>query len=105
MDVDVSFGELVENLDMALSLHTEFHRGKWAFVIDPTWISLEMEADIDGAPVSPAAEVEIWLVEAWGSYKVAENWEILGGARWQSQDMDVDPGLPAPPFPKTSASV
>ena len=98
MDMDVPFGDLLSNLDMALSLHTEFHRGRWAFVIDPTWISLTLDASTEDSVVSPEADVEIWLVEAWGSYKVAENWEVLGGARWQSQDMEVDPGLPDP-FP------
>ena len=99
MDIDAEFGDIISNVNMALALHTEFHRGKFAFVIDPTYLSLEMEASVDGAPIAPKAEVEIWLVEAWASYKLIPNWEILGGLRWQSQDMDVDPGLPAPPFP------
>ena len=100
MDIDADFSDIISKVNMALALHTEFHRGKFAFVIDPTYLSLEMEASIDGAPIAPKAEVEIWLVEAWASYKLSENWEVLGGARWQSQDMDVDPGLPSPPFPE-----
>lgn len=43
-----------------------------------------MDAAVDGAPVSPKAEVEIWIVETWASYKLTENWEVLGGARWRS---------------------
>ena len=103
MDVEADFGDIVSNLNMALALHTEFHRGKFAFVIDPTYLSLEMDAAVDGAPVSPSAEVEIWLVEAWAGYKLTPNWELLGGARWQSQDMEVDPGLPSPPFPEDAS--
>ena len=40
LDIDASFSDLLSNLNMALSLHTEFHRGKFAFVIDPTYLSL-----------------------------------------------------------------
>ena len=104
VDVDASFGDIFSNLNMAMSLHTEFHRGKWALVIDPTYISLEMEADSGGA-VTPEAEVDIWFVEFWGSYEIVDNWEILGGGRWQQQEMKVDPGLPVPPFPGTGLGV
>lgn len=36
LDLDVSFSDIVSNLNMALSLHTEFKKGNWVFVIDPT---------------------------------------------------------------------
>jgi len=101
LDIDASFGDIVSNLNIALSAHTEFHRGDWAFVFDPTYLSLEIDVTtpIPGAS-SPEVDVDIWLVEAWTAYKVTSNWEVLGGARWQDQDLDVK-GLPAPPFPSS----
>jgi hypothetical protein len=98
MTVDAGFKDLVSNLNMALSLHTEFHRGKWAFVIDPTYLNLEMDVETPGGFAEPSAEAKIWLVEGWVGYKLTPHWEALGGARWQSQDLEVDAGLPAP-FP------
>ena len=98
MDVDAGFSDIVDNLNMALALHTEFHRGKWALVIDPMWVSLEMEAETERDAVSVTAEADILLFELWGSYKLTPNWELIGGARLQDQKIDVDVGLPEP-FP------
>ncbi len=100
MPVDASFSDILDNLNIALSLHTEFHRGKWAFVIDPTYLSLEIDVELP-APVTPKADIDIWLVEAWGSYKFIEHWEALAGARYQDQDVKMT-GLgtvPIPPAP------
>ncbi len=95
MDVDASFSDILDNLNMALALHTEFHRGRWALVVDPMWVSLEMDIDTAG-PGDASAEVEMLLFELWGSYKLTPNWEILGGARLQDQDIDVKIKLPDP---------
>jgi len=101
LDFDVSFGDVVSDLNIAASAHTEFHRGDWGFVIDPTYLSLDIDITnpIPGAS-DPEADVDIWIVEAWTAYKVIPNWEVLGGARWQDQDVDLK-GFPAPPFPES----
>ncbi len=101
LDIDASFSDLFSNLNFAASVHTEFWVGDWIFVIDPTYLSLEM--DIGLPPPLPqdsslAMDVDIWLVEAWIGYRFTENWEAIGGARYQSQDISVN-GLPNPPFP------
>ena len=89
LDIDAPFSDLADNLDMAFSLHTEFHRGKWAFVIDPTY--LELSADIETEFVNTKLEMEIklWLIESWAAYKINSNWEVIGGARWQSQELSI----------------
>ncbi len=103
LEIDASFGDIVSNLNVALALHTEFHRGKFAFVIDPMFVSLEAEASRDGAIAQPEAEIEMWLVDAWVAYKLTPEWELLGGLRYQDQDISVDPGLPSPPFPEDAS--
>lgn len=92
MDIDADFGDILSNLNMALSLHTEFAKGKWTFVIDPTYISLEIDDAVvaEMPPVNIDMEIDIWLVEVWSSYEVVDHWELLGGLRWQSQTIDVD---------------
>lgn len=100
LDIDASFSDLFSNLNVAASLHTEFHVDKWAFVIDPMYVSLEMDATLPPAlpeTTSPKVDVDIWLVEAWASYQVSQMWELLGGARYQSQDIGVK-DLPNPPL-------
>ena len=101
LDIDASFSDILSNLNFAMSVHTEFHRGPWRFVLDPTYISLE--ADIP--PLIPDAsgttmDITIWLVEAWAGYAFTDNWEVLGGIRYQDQDLQLS-GLPNPPFPSS----
>ncbi len=102
LEIDASFSDLFSNLNFAASVHTEFWVNDWIFVIDPTYLSLEMDAVLPspGPDESTAnIEVDIWLVEAWAGYRLNEYWEAIGGARYQSQDISVD-GLPTPPFPE-----
>jgi hypothetical protein len=99
-DVDASFGDIVSYLNIGGSLHTEFRKGKWNFVIEPTYMSLEMDTPTqtipfpppDGPPTTIGGKVKakIWLVEGWTSYLVAPGWEILGGVRWQSQELKAE---------------
>ncbi len=101
LDIDASFSDLFSNLNFAASVHTEFWVGDWIFVIDPTYLSLEMDIGLPPAlpeDTSLSMDVDIWLVEAWAGYRLTENWEAIGGARYQSQDISVN-GLPNPPFP------
>lgn len=107
VEIDASFSDIFSNLNFAMALHTEFHKGPWAFVIDPMYVSIE--ADLDpGVPlpagVSPKVAIDMWFVELWAGYQFTEQWEVLGGARYQSQDLDIS-GLPSPPLPVDSLGV
>ena len=70
-----------------------------------TYISLGIDVDTDGGSASPKADVSIWMVEVWGSYEVMDRFELLGGARWQQQEIAVNFGLPSPPFPGSEFGV
>jgi len=98
LEIDADFGDILSNLNGAMSLHTEFKRGPWVFVIDPTFISIEMDAVPPIPDVPPGTmEVNIWIVELWAGYQFHDNWEVIGGARYQDQEISVS-GLPDPPF-------
>jgi len=109
VDIDASFGDILSNLNIGGSLHTEFRKGKWNFVIDPTYLDIEMDTPTatlpfpppDGTPtpIGGTVKAKIWFVEGWTSYLVAPGWEVLGGVRWQSQEIkgelrNVDTGTP-----------
>jgi hypothetical protein len=82
-DIDASFGDILDSANFALSLHTEYRTEKWSFVFDPTYLDLEVEGPLGGD-----IGVEIWLVEAWAGYLVSDGLELLGGARYQDQEVD-----------------
>jgi hypothetical protein len=95
LDLDASFG--FSNLNMALSVHTEFHTGPWRFTVDPMYVSLTVDLDTPGGN-KPKIDVEMWLVEAWLGYAFSDAWEVIAGVRYQDQDLSLK-GLPSPPFP------
>ncbi len=102
VEIDASFSDIFSNLNFAASIHTEFRKGPWAFVIDPMYVSIEADLAPGGVTlpdgVNPKLAVDMWFVELWAGYQFADNWEVLGGARYQSQDLDMT-GLPSPPLP------
>jgi len=97
LDLDASFGDIFDNLNMALSLHAEYHTGPWRFVLDPMYVSLTVDLATPG-PGDPKIDVEMWLVEAWAGYAFTDEWEVIAGVRYQDQDLTLK-GLPNPPFP------
>ena len=48
--VDASFSDLFSNLNMALAMHTEYRNGRWAFVLDPMYVSLEADVGLGLIP-------------------------------------------------------
>ena len=55
-DIDASFGDIFDNLNMALAAHMELHRGKWAIALDPMWAQLEMDM---GEPVMSGLDAKV----------------------------------------------
>jgi hypothetical protein len=116
MDIDVGFGDLLSNLNFAISGGVEAQKGKW------TLLATGLYADIEGgqtrsktagpfsigrqtfgpfsAAISIDPEIKIALIEGAAAYRVAE-WagqggsrgtalSLLGGVRWSYQKIDVD---------------
>ena len=104
--IDASFSDIASNLNFAFAMHTEYHNGRWAFVLDPMYVSIEADVDPGLPPgtTPPKLAVDMWFVELWAGYEIADKWEIYGGARYQSQDLDIS-GLPSPPLPIAGLSV
>ncbi len=98
-NIDASFSDILDNANYALSIHTEFEKGPWTFVIDPTVMSLSMDVTQDMPPVTGTMDIDMWFVEAWAGYEIAPSWELLGGVRWQSQEIVAAIMLGGAPLP------
>lgn len=77
--VDASFSDILENLDVAASLHFEGRNGRWGFAFDGMYVKLGAQASFE-LPVRPpgvtmsgevALEVKETLVEGFGFYRLA----------------------------------
>ncbi len=98
-EIDASFSDILDNANYALSIHTEFEKGPWTFVIDPTVMSLSMDVTQNMPPVTGTMDIDMWFVEAWAAYEIAPKWELLGGVRWQSQEIAAAIMLGPDPLP------
>ena len=95
-DVDASFSDIVDLLNVALSLNLEWNtRNNWFFVLDPMFADLEMDLAIPtpGPLPEPTGKVEIQLVivDALVGYSINENLGGYAGVRYYDQDITIIP--------------
>ena len=93
-EVDLSFGDILENLDIGAMLHFEARKGRWAFLFDGFWLKLDADADTPGPLFSGAnVEVEELRLAALVSYRVLEGsttLDLLAGASYFSIDTELN---------------
>ena len=96
-DVDMSFGDILDVLNIALSVNMEWNTGKWFFVLDPLWSDLEADFATPGPlPITGKIEIELIIADALVGYALNENFDIYAGARYYDQDIKVVPSGAAP---------
>jgi len=106
-DVDVSFDEILDNLDIALLNNFIAKRGKWEFFVQPNYMKLSPEGDVDRKSVTIDADVETeMLILEFGTFYRLGTWgsrfpvslDVLGGGRYwhfdNEIDLDIDISLP-----------
>jgi opacity protein-like surface antigen len=93
IDLDLSFGDLLDDLDFALSLRFESHKGNMGYFLDGMAIRLKPETTGPmGGTISQ--EVNSFIGEVGGIYHFNPKVEGIYGVRYQAMDVEVD--LPAP---------
>jgi hypothetical protein len=92
VDVDVSFSDLFDVLDMAFAARFESQKGKWGYFIDGMYVKLDPSQNTPAGTVN--VDVKDLIFEAGGIYQINPQVQALFGARYQ--DMSVDIFLPGP---------
>ena len=103
-DVDASFSDILDNLNMALSVNLEWKtRSNWFFIFDPMYADLELDLSVPSPPaplpITGKVEVELVIADALVGYSVHENFDIYAGARYYDQDITIVPSGMAPSIP------
>ena len=93
-NVDQSFSDILENLDIGAMLHFEARKGRWAFMLDGFWLRLEADAETPG-PLFGAAEAELEELRLSGlvAYRAIEGpttLDLLAGLSYFSVDTDLE---------------
>jgi opacity protein-like surface antigen len=75
-DVDLSFGDVLENLELGGMSSLRIERDRWAFTTDVIYMGL-------GASKGPfSADVDQWMVEPSLSFRVSDRLETIVGVRY-----------------------
>jgi len=82
-DIDVSFGDVVENLEMGGMGSVRAARGRWAFTTEVIYMGL------GGSKGAVNADVDQWNVEPSASFRVSDRLETIVGARHTSLSTEI----------------
>lgn len=96
-DIDVSFTDTLENLEMAVMTMLGARKGKWGLFSDIIYI--RTKDDLNETPISKESlTLDTWIVQMAGGYNLISNedytLDLLAGARYLylKADMDIDVG-------------
>jgi len=82
-DLDVSFSDVLENLEMGGMGSVRVARGRWAFTTDVIYMGL-------GASNGPfSADVDQWRVEPSVSFRVSDRFKTIVGARYMNVSTEI----------------
>jgi hypothetical protein len=91
-EVDMSFGDVLDVLNLALSANMELSKGQFFVVLDPLYAQLE--ADFAGPdPIGGTIDIDLVIVDLNVGYSVNENFGIYAGARYYDQDISITPNM------------
>ena len=92
---DRSFSDLLDDLDFAMSLRFESHKGNWGYFLDGMAIRLKPETSTPAGTISQ--EVKSFIGEVGGIYHFNPKVEGIYGVRYQAMDVEVDLSDLSPP--------
>lgn len=99
-DIDISFSDILDEMDFAFMTTLGAKKGKWGFLADVIYIDLSQDVDV---PLNGGAEsitkfgLKAWVVTPMATYRVIEedqlNLDVLAGARYLylKGSLEVDP--------------
>ncbi len=94
-DVNVSFSDLLENLEIGGMAAYRGESGRWAVMADLEFVGLGATKDAQGG-IRADVDADQWLVEVDGAYRFTDRVEGIFGARLTSLDTDVVVTTPTP---------
>ena len=99
-DVDVSFSDILDNLDLGGMVFVEHRRDKWSFIVDGLFMDLSDESSVSTngvLDIKLEADVLQALAEAFVGYRVLKydyhnavlGIDLLGGARYNYIELEL----------------
>jgi len=92
--VDLSFEDILDNLESGIMFNYRLHSGKWAFNLDYIYLNVSPASDVPPASV----DLKQSIAELSAGYAINPNLELLAGIRYVDIDMNATINItPTPP--------
>ena len=91
-DIDLSFSDILENLDMALMGDFRAENGSWAIESDVVWTDLKFEESGRLLDITVEPRMVLWQLD--GRYRLAPQWEVLAGFRYYYMETSIEIDAP-----------
>ncbi len=88
IELDLDFDELLDDVEFAGQVHFGAKKGDWSFIVDSTIVQIETE--VQSGPAIVNTELDYVLTELLAGYRIAPQWDLLGGVRYWFMDVDLD---------------
>ena len=82
-DIDVSFEDILENLELGGMGSVRATRGLWSFTTEVIYMGM------GGSSGAVGADVDQWLVEPSASFRVSDRFETIVGARYVNLSTEI----------------
>ena len=92
VEVDASFSDILDNLNIALSANMELSKGPLFFVFDPMYAALEMDF-VGPGPVGGTIDIDLLIADLNVGYSIDENFGFYAGLRYYDQDISITPNM------------
>ena len=93
VDVDMSFSDILDVLNIALSVNMELSKGKFFIVFDPMYAQLESDIVGTNPPIGGTLDVDLVIADLNVGYMVDKNFDVYAGVRYYDQDLKITPNL------------
>ena len=90
-DLNASFSDVLDNLEMAIPIHFEARGPVWTLIAELNYVGLGQ----DLGALEGTADVDMLMFEFLSAWQFKDNLELIFGARYT--DMSVELQFPAPP--------
>lgn len=89
-DVNLTSSKIFENLQFGAMADYRGETPKWAIAADVVYMGLGATGTGDGGRATAEVDMDEWLVEATGSWRITPAFEVVGGARYTSLDTAIE---------------
>ena len=94
VELDQSFSDILELLNIALSANMELSKGKFFVVFDTMYAQLESDVEgSGGSPIGGTIDIDLVIADLDVGYSINENFDLYAGVRYYNQDIGVTPNL------------